>query len=61
MTKASSIKNVHDLVVAGVRAGFTVEQMLRLLNLGVSCDLLSEMIEKGLAKGHIVIHEAAHS
>jgi len=61
VTKASSIKDVHDLTIAGMRAGFTVEQMIRLLNMGISCELLSEMIEKGLSKDHIIIHEAARS
>jgi len=61
MTKAPGIEEVNDLAVAGMRAGFTVEQMLRLLNLGISCELLSEIIEKSLAKEHVVLHQATRS
>jgi len=49
---------VHDLAAAGMRAGFSVEQMIRLLNLGVSYEALLEIIGKRISEVHIVIRGA---
>ena len=49
---------VHDLAAAGMRAGFSVEQIIRLLNLGISYEALLELIEKRTSEGHIVIRGA---
>ena len=41
--------SIFKLAVAGEQAGFTVEQMIELLNAGVTVEALLRMIERGLA------------
>jgi len=44
MDNPSLISAVDKLAIAGERAGFTVEQLIRLLNAGLSVDALLEII-----------------
>jgi hypothetical protein len=39
---------IQKLAVAGERAGFTVEQMIQILNAGVSVEALLDIIERNL-------------
>lgn len=41
--------SIFKLAVAGEQAGFTVEQMIELLNAGVTVEALLRMVERGLA------------
>ena len=48
MENVSLYHAVCKLAIAGEQAGFTVEQMIQLLNAGISIEILLEMIEKRL-------------
>jgi len=53
MEKPSVIRAVYKLSVAGEQAGFSLEQMILLLNAGVSVETLLHLIEYRLnAAGH---------
>ena len=53
MEKPSVAQAVYKLSVAGGQAGFSLEQMIQLLNAGVSVDTLLRLIECRLgAAGH---------
>ena len=44
MAKPSLIKAIEKLAVAGEQAGFSVEQMIAMLNSGVNVETLLELI-----------------
>jgi len=44
------LTGIEKLAVAGERAGFTVEQMIRILNAGVSVDTLLRLIAERLGE-----------
>lgn len=48
MERPLKVRAVEELAVAGERAGFSVEEMIRLLNAGVSIEGLVEMIAQRL-------------
>lgn len=49
MEKPSLAASVCKLAMAGEQAGFTVEQMIRLLNAGVTVETLMDIIERRLS------------
>lgn len=55
MAAASLQNSICKLAIAGEQAGFTVEQMIRLLNAGVTVDGLLRLIEWRLGTGETKI------
>lgn len=49
MEKPSLATSVCKLAMAGEQAGFTVEQMIRLLNAGITVETLLDIIERRLS------------
>jgi hypothetical protein len=49
MEKPSLAASVYKLAMAGEQAGFTVEQMIRLLNAGITVETLLDVIERRLS------------
>jgi len=50
MAAPSIAASVFKLAVAGEQAGFTLEQMIELLNAGLTVESLLRMIERRLAR-----------
>jgi hypothetical protein len=48
MTTPSLAASVYKLAMAGEQAGFTIEQMIELLNAGLAVDSLLKLIEQRL-------------
>jgi len=48
MENPTLVSSVDKLAIAGERAGFTVEQLIRLLNAGLSVDSLLQVISRRL-------------
>ena len=48
MENSTLVSSVDKLAIAGERAGFTVEQLIRLLNAGLSVDSLLQVISRRL-------------
>jgi len=53
------IRSVGKLAMASERAGFTVEQMIRLLNAGFTVECLIDLIVEGLNEMGLVESETA--
>ena len=49
MEKPSLADSVSKLAMAGEQAGFTLEQMIRLLNAGITVETLLDIIERRLS------------
>jgi hypothetical protein len=49
MATSTLITAVHKLAIAGESAGFSIEQMMALLNAGLTVESLLGLIEKRLA------------
>ena len=49
MASSTLITAVHKLAIAGETAGFSIEQMIDLLNAGLTVETLLGLIEKRLA------------
>jgi hypothetical protein len=45
MQRSSTAETVYKLAIAGEQAGFTLEQMIQILNAGVSVETLLNWIE----------------
>jgi len=50
MQRPSLAVSVCKLAMAGEQAGFTVEQMIRLLNAGITVETLLDIIERRLSE-----------
>jgi len=50
MAAPSIAASIFKLAVAGEQAGFTLEQMIELLNAGLTAESPLRMIERGLAR-----------
>ena len=50
MEKPSTTHAIYKLAVAGEQAGFSLEEMIQLLNAGVSVETLLHLIELRLSK-----------
>ena len=48
MERPSLAASICKLAMAGEKAGFTLEQMIRMLNAGISVETLLDIIEKRL-------------
>jgi len=44
MANASLVRAIHKLAMAGEQAGFTIEQMIDLLNAGLPVEILLDLI-----------------
>jgi len=58
MERPSLAASVCKLAMAGEQAGFTVEQMIRLLNAGINVETLLDIIERRLTEA---VHAARPS
>jgi hypothetical protein len=62
MEGPSIVRTVHKLAIAGQQAGFSLEQMIELLNAGISVVTLLHLIEVRLAyQGQPAQPATAHS
>ena len=48
MQRPTLVRAVERLAQAGERAGFSVENMIQMLNAGVTVEVLLDLIERGL-------------